>query len=427
MIVSIKENYCCQFYNYYISIIKKRCAEITSLVLQLLQKLFPCLWPAPSKPLPERIKATERIKDILNQYAPPYNNLSEKKTKMNALNQQIKLKVLEVAEKTNQFKEIVRKHPDDQELRRKFFGPVWWGEDVDAYSLTMAGIALAIAPQVTAVIATQDEQQEAKNCFVCETLTDFKNKFNNILDSLTPSRTAFIISSCFFNNDMGVFPWQHKITIGVEKKEDSIKIIIFDSQSRTTNTMGLRTSFIYDNFLQSRKLKSTIYIPNIDRETSFGCGTYAMKDALLFLKEEKDFFNQISEQPAENKGTPNIVWTPLPPQYMIGTQSIKKIKAYSEKNPQLATKEFSLNEKTQTLEQHLADYTIKNDSSTFSQNHYITFEFNEYLNNVLNSLETSTAEEISTSIKNIWVGHNLAKAPWLDKYYNRYYNPNVPS
>jgi hypothetical protein len=255
---------------------------------------------------------------------------------------------------------------------KPLMGRVLWVPN--EYSFHMPGLAL--------VASYRAEKKGLKGLYVCEHVQAFSDKMKEIAEESEDGRYAFVLPVLpsgiqrRFPELCEDYP-QHKVAVCVEKKGGELKVAIMDPQpqeeSLSINPDHLVTSgddpwegFEREGAFTSHELvmralkgatqtcKPHVYIAMTKRESSFGCAVFALSDAETFL-EDADFFSRIqgSEDEEEVAGIGYRYIDILPPEYMVGTQSLTRLADYERSSPGISQQRF------ETKKKNLEDYASK--------------------------------------------------------------------
>lgn len=285
------------------------------------------------------------------------------------------------------------------------------------FSFHMPGIAL--------IAYERAQKKHLSNLYVCEHMQAFSEKMGKIAQEGIDCRYAFILPVADSGWGLGIDYPQHKITVGVEKKEGKLRIMVFDpspSKDKILNS-SLKTSSsdVWEgngekdafnrNELIMRALKGAaahlpteVVISKQEREKAGGCAVFALCDAETFL-QDPDFFSRIS--PSE----PNTVLattTPiqyrylenLPPEYMVGTQSEHLLQEYHTRSGELSQRHFVTKPK-KTLQDYSKRrywHTRIKDGKQKLINNYIMWRFFLYSRSVNKALSELPPEEVQRRI-----------------------------
>lgn len=287
------------------------------------------------------------------------------------------------------------------------------------YGLWMAGVGL--------VASYLSEKHKLEGLYVCNTLEAFASKLNEISQHHQDQRAAFVIPT-FYSGSSGCtmpnFP-QHKITVVVEKKTDQLKIAILDSDVTGQNSITpshLECNDIWDGWkkpdaftpdeLALRALLKSYLVPNsqlfyskVPREVAYGCESYALTDALAYLKDP-DFFNKIttSEETPLKNGLMIRGIVRLPPSLMIGSQRFTALKDYVKSSSPESLK--IPGRKNKTLKEYIKRnrvIVIDKKLGRKKQNHYITKKTFKYTKIALNIMQNFASENIEEILNKTFI------------------------
>lgn len=280
-------------------------------------------------------------------------------------------------------------------------GPVNWIPG--KFSLWMAGVGL--------VASYLSQKHHVEGLYVCNTLEAMTQKLNEVLENTLDQRIAFVIptfssgtSSLFKPN----FP-QHKIAILVEKHGDKTKIAILDAdtQARPISSKNLPCEDIWDNwntygsfnaselalraiFKTKLPAQAEVFYSHVPREAKYGCETFALRDALAFLKDP-NFFGRIQgDQEFIYQGVKVNSLNQLPPAFMITTQYFSSLNFYLTAFPH----DQKIPGSSKTLQDYVNKFRVK--VAGKDQNHYVTRKTYKYSKVALAILQKSNNSELET-------------------------------
>jgi hypothetical protein len=292
------------------------------------------------------------------------------------------------------------------------------------FGLWMPGVAL--------VVAYLKNKYGYKEFYVCETLEGFAKKLEKFTNDSELKRGVFIVP-CFgsdYWSAEGVegfkpnFP-QHKVAVVVERHQSgSIKLALLDSGPTESNAevcpSRVEKFNIWDNWrsnnldfncqelvfraiLKANLPQNTqLFYSVVEREKHYGCESFAIKDGATFLRDPL-FFDKITIEKNQGQlgGFKLNKITTLPPAFMVGTQSIRKLTTYYEQNRKESGLVKEKDGRTKTLSDYIEKHHVmvkikEKDSSTLQkQNHYITLKTCRYNEIVLQMLTKMTQSEIN--------------------------------
>jgi hypothetical protein len=288
------------------------------------------------------------------------------------------------------------------------------------FGLWMGGMALIVSHFI--------EKYGFKEFYVCETLEGFSKKLEQFVENPQAKRGAFIVP-CFAAGSQhhGVgfrpnFP-QHKVTVVVEKVPLSgqIKLAILDGQPEGNNPVispekigthgDLWKGWQCQGCFNSQELvlravmnaklprNTQLFHSAVPRERSYGCSSFAIRDGIAFLRDPAFFDKIVVDQkpPLQVSGLPLKTITQLPPDFMIGTQSLRQLHTYIKNN---SSKDLTVKKKEgkdKTLFDYLKKYNVQ------EKNHYITIKACRYNELVLQMLISKTPSEIDDRLSKVLV------------------------
>jgi hypothetical protein len=273
------------------------------------------------------------------------------------------------------------------------------------FGLHMRGVAL--------VVSHLCQKYGFKDFYVCETLEGFAKKLDEFI--LDPAvRGAFIVPCFSSGSQIGFkpnFP-QHKASVLVDKS-DGIKIVVLDPQTngviRPEKIEGNNDiwqgwekaeSFNAEEIVFRALLKaslpkeSQLFFGEKQREYVYGCASFAIQDALAFLRNPA-FFAKItlSGEPLQLNGLSLQKISVLPCAFLIGMQSVKRMG-----DALLFTESEELVVKTKEgQEKNVNDYMSK--YIVNKRNHYISVKSCRYNEIVLQMLKELTEEQIGQRLQ----------------------------
>lgn len=214
------------------------------------------------------------------------------------------------------------------------------------YILTMEGISI-IANYLS-------RKNKLQNMFVCNCLSSMQSKLREVIQDPSDQRLALIAPTysqySYPHKKLGDYNYaQHKFTLGIEKINGHLKICLLDDGGRQAhnkantivdqNTKFNEQELIFA-YLHELKMKNyTFYMCGIRRENDpeGGCSTFALRDAVSFLKD-KQFFGNIEKfgdiDKVKNSGKLDNPYgiQNMPPDFMRLCQSQTAISKYIKRN-----------------------------------------------------------------------------------------------
>lgn len=266
------------------------------------------------------------------------------------------------------------------------------------------------------------------NLFVCASMEAFQNKLNEISRMKGNIRMAMIVPGWTTPGSRTVNA-EHKILVCIEKVGSKVNIAILDSiecdpyeELGSSNQKardiqeecGLQIIQYYIQNSTLDKKNTQVYFSIIARqEQPFGCETFALKDAVSFLRDPL-FFNKIA-RPLTDKSRSNrliyFVIEQLPPPFMKGTQSFKKLARYFIEYPiTQASEELKddpelqqeIAKVKQSIDKHTIYVSYENElagsNQEIKQNHYNQHRSLKYHLILLNALKSTPAKELQAII-----------------------------
>jgi hypothetical protein len=285
------------------------------------------------------------------------------------------------------------------------------------FSLWMPGVAL-----VAAYLA---EKKKVEGLFVCESLEGLSKKIQEISQNPADQKAAFVVGA-FSSGLKKQIPFgfepnfpQHKVAVCVEKKEGKLSIALLDSQpvpeNKTIHPENLQGEIWkgydqWDKFnaqevvmrailkgCREAKADARLLHSQVLVQQGLGCETFALKNGISFLRDPH-FFSHITCSKTKTVTVDpqyNIeVIKRLPPQYMVGAQSIQILESYKRNGGQFHQ---PLPGKKKTLQNYLDAHLIKGSNGKV-QNHYITKKSFKYLKFATLAHEKLKAHEIDAII-----------------------------
>lgn len=278
------------------------------------------------------------------------------------------------------------------------------------FGLWMPGVAL--------VLFHLSQKYGLTQFYACQTLEGFSNKLREFIQNPKVTRSAFVLP-CFSSGpeEEGFGPnfAQHKVAVVVEKSASAgVKIAILNAQEpldlaaeriegagdiwkgwEKPGSFGVEEvifrAILKANLPKNSQLFFTKMSWNLDgkldRERRYGCESFAIQDALAFLRDG-EFFNKIIlvATPLNVNGFSLTRISQLPAAFMTGMQSVKGL------NKILRIYQDSIiktkNNRNKTLSDYMSKYIIN------GRNHYITVKSCRYNEIVLQMLKDLSRHEI---------------------------------
>lgn len=262
----------------------------------------------------------------------------------------------ELAKLDKEYKEIAQKHPS--------FAPITYNS---LFGNTSPGVALWM-PGISLLATYLKKKKNLKGLFVCASQTALINQINTLITSSDTGRWALIFPS------WGERPL-HKSTLLIEKNGDKIEIALLDAIGSSYDPENSILSKVADICENKGNTVRTFY-PQVQREfTNYGCAIFALQDSISFLQDPL-FFTKLNSHNGMTVGSRfTQVISDLPPEYMIGTQSAKRLEKYIQTHKDST---LALPKRKKTLEEYQKKYTIYDPNGNI-QNHYITHKMFKYM------------------------------------------------
>ncbi|OJU81438.1 MAG: hypothetical protein BGO10_01915 [Chlamydia sp. 32-24] len=283
------------------------------------------------------------------------------------------------------------------------------------FSLWMPGVAM--------VASYLKEKKQIEGLFVCKTLEALAENLASSLESPNDQRSAFIVGSFSSMNNPPFkpnFP-QHKSSVCFEIKDGKATVILLDAQPLKNNkyiTKSHLSKDIWENYnglheftpqevvmrailkgIHEAKIPITLFYSQVKREVAYGCEVYALQDAIAFLKDP-GFFQKITTNGRKISIRDNLILESvnyLPPEFMIGTQSINKLKKYVATNSNIENEQLISKKGEKTLATYIKSYAFSEENK--EQNHYITKKSYQYLKFVAEALTYLSVEDVQAIVK----------------------------
>jgi len=268
-------------------------------------------------------------------------------------------------------------------------------------------------PGMAIIASFLTEKKEIKGLSVCYTLEALTKQIKAIAENPADQRHAFITGVCeFVEGDIHPHFPQHKGAICVEKKDGKLTIAIIDPQA-TKETFDVdshsQSLDVGDLILQAilkgcdKDHTPRLLYSQVAREKVYGCGIFALQDSIAYLRNPQ-FFDQITCKGAINiagkQRVENI--TVLPPEHMLGTQTMQLLKDYERLTPTLYNRPLiGKRKKYKTLPEYLDAHSLDGttrDGGLKKQNHYVTKKMMIYLKFVLMCTKEFTTEQMKEII-----------------------------
>lgn len=253
------------------------------------------------------------------------------------------------------------------------------------------------------------------NLFVCKSLEAFQKKLDEISCLKKDIRLALVMTDWpeikeeqAQEDEEYRSALAHKLVVCLEKKGPQIKIGILDPMgiddddisparilaSASDLKFALMSGidailwYIYHSSLNMEQ--TSVYYSKVRRQkTLTGCETFALTDGLSFLRDPHFFENLRAQRLLFKEGKAELKLYKiklLPPDFMCGTQSLKLLKKYTQKNPTLPS----------LFHQKIAKHLVEVDGKL--QNHSINHKSMKYHLIVAAALEKITTKGLQQII-----------------------------
>jgi hypothetical protein len=283
----------------------------------------------------------------------------------------------------------------------------------DYDELNMAGVA---------IIASYLRQKKGlNNLFVCKSQEAFQKKLDEISRLKGDTRVALVMSDWpevdedddKKDGEYGAVT-VHKIAICIEKTGPQIKIAILDPMADKEyvispfqvlappkdlkyiilDGIGYPLWYIFHSSLNMKN--TSIYYSPIKRQRTFnGCETFALTDGVAFLRDPQ-FFEKVQTKTVliQEKGLQLKLHRieSLPPAFMAGTQSLKLLDDYYEKNLKSQDPK-EMEELKRKVKKNLVEVNGK------LQNHYNDKKSIKYHLITIAALEAISTNELQQSVR----------------------------
>lgn len=292
------------------------------------------------------------------------------------------------------------------------------------FSFTMNGIAL--------IASYLSEKKRLQNFLVADTLESFSNRLKEIATGSYDGRYAFIVPGMPSGSplirgaeDLAPNAPQHKLCVCVEKIGHEVKIAVLDPMVPKLDFVDpdhfLHAKTLWEGFgkedefsvnelmlraivgAKSAECSFRVAIVKEPRETAFGCAVFALSDAEVFLGDptffDRSVMSRESVYVSEDEGIDIRYLDALPPDYMIGIQSMTSLKEYQTDFPNFAQETFARGKSADfmTLDAHVKHHLKVVDSHP--RNQFIMWKMYEYTSLVLHALVHLPQDEIDKKIR----------------------------
>src|ERR1700722_10627118 len=163
-----------------------------------------------------------------------------------------------------------------------------------------------LTPGIAAIATLLSDKHKLRNLWVCRNLSILQNRLQEIQSLPQDQRHAFIVpthSSKYSIGHKKTENWeQHIVAICVEKVEGNMHIYLLESMVAYGNEIITQDQINLDEqkpfteqelmlaFIDAAKLDrdtTSVYTSAIRREFAGGCSTFALRDALYFLRDRQ--------------------------------------------------------------------------------------------------------------------------------------------
>lgn len=295
------------------------------------------------------------------------------------------------------------------------------------------GFCISFKMQGLSLIGSYLKQKhQLQNLYVCDSLEAFQHELYELLkvsQSKTDIKAAFVISTRGLVPSKGYMPEnQHKATVCIEKLNGKLHIIYLDSEPKEVNEELLKMDISRFKDRDEDKMDDgssfavfwAIYHSGVDIEKAelfqfiktrehahYGCETFALKDAVAFLKTDR-FLAKVK---CNRKSGDKIGVIPtLPPQFMKTTQSMDQLTEYCEKNQRLANELIPRSPGSTKPSLTLSDIVKNNTRKGYNskgelvdQNHYVSMISLKYHLMALKAMEVMSTEQLEKVIAETFV------------------------
>lgn len=312
----------------------------------------------------------------------------------------------------DRYQELKVNHPDLQLMAPNY------GLNGNFISFSMQGLA---------VIASDLKQKHhLEHLYVCDSVEAFQDKLLE-MSNAEDFKASFVIPARALSWSWSrVQESQHKASVLVEKKEGKLKIVYMDSEPREVNESLLSKEVSALSHLDTEEgspsfatfwaiTHSGIDMNNVElsrfihkrEHANLGCETFALKDAVAFLKTD-NFSDKVVRAPTPEGSSISPIIA-LPADFMKTAQSMSQIQKYMQDYPALANQNLvtrSAAKSPRTLQQAVQQRTAKGynkNGKLVDQNHYTSAFSLKYHRMLLESMEQMETEELKDKINSTFV------------------------
>ena len=254
-----------------------------------------------------------------------------------------------------------------------------------------AGVSGLWMPGVAMIATHLKEKKGLDGLFVCAHRKALCAKIEEIIANPKDQRCALITGT---SNDDKDFPL-HKMAICIEKKDGRLQIAVLDSYGNDCFSSNIIHEIV--KICEKTGCKDPeIFLSIAKREAAgYGCGVFALQDAVSFLQDAQ-FFQNLDFSWTNIYGNRQIeINTILPPGFMIGAQSMRGVEEYRKNEGQKVFDQPILGRK-KTLQAYLKRNVLVIDGKR--QNHYITKKTLQYQQFITSALKELKTEEVKGMI-----------------------------
>lgn len=246
-----------------------------------------------------------------------------------------------------------------------------------------------------------------KDLYVCKNLDAFKEELERIRDNSEDQRAAYVVPTYCddvnSNKLAGVF--QHAYCLCIEKINGKLKIAGLNSQPGPVRLENCHLN--PGRFTTSELLLGYVKAANLPNDTQFYtcvpgdhrqfgdegvCATFALRDAITFLKDSA-FFQNFEKGSGQGSISDPFLLKRFPPEFMKGTQSLTVLEKYFSENREAAEKPLGSSGKN--LIERVDHHCLIRDSK--KQNLFMSRRYRKYhliLLFLLNRLKDSHLNEL---------------------------------
>ena len=282
-------------------------------------------------------------------------------------------------------------------------------------------------PGVALLASFLSEKKQIKGLYVCQTLEALITRLQEISVCDHDERCAFVVGSfqSGFKKRLPEdfvatpnFP-QHKALVALEKRGGQVSVVLLDSQPTPGYNQDINPDKLTDDLWSGydeagrfngqelvfraiwkvfRDAKSDaknsvrLLHSQVVRQVTYGCTVFALQAGIAFLRDQ-NFFDRIGCAQNVVKLGEDVhieIITKLPPEYLLGTQSMSQIEKYRSLVTQSVFDEPIFGKKKQkSLQAYLDEncVAVLEEDKTKEQNHYMTKKFFKYIHFIVAACE----------------------------------------